>query len=67
MSTGSKQAPTNHFGGTCADHGSAKDKHCRDHNHGHAAKAGERLLRAQDGRPFTIRSWPGKSQGQHPE
>ena len=49
VSTGPEQAPTDHFGDTGADHGSAKHKHGRDHDHRHAAKAGERLLRAQDG------------------
>jgi hypothetical protein len=49
VSTGLKQAPADHFGGTGAHHGSAKDKHRRDHDHRYAAKAGERLLRAQDG------------------
>ena len=48
VSTGPKQAPADHFGGTSADHGCAKRKHRRDHDHRHAAKAGERLLRAQN-------------------
>jgi hypothetical protein len=67
VSAGPEQAPTDQFGGTGADHGGAKHKHGRDHDHCHAAKAGERLLRAQDGCPLTVRSWPWKGKGQHHE